>query len=255
MSDHAVWIAALRRSHDHFTAVLSPLDDEAMDGPSYDSEWTIGQVASHLGSQAEIFGLFLDAGLAKQDAPQVEQFRPIWERWDAWTAQQQVAESLRANEEFVSRLENLPESERDSFALEAFGQEHDLSGLAAMRLGEHALHTWDIAVALDPAAVVAADAVGMLIEVLPGMAGRAGKPADEAGSLAVSTVAPQRDFTLTTGPAVSLTPAGEPRTADLTLPAEALIRLVYGRLDPEHTPADIADESVLTRLRSVFPGF
>jgi hypothetical protein len=38
------------------------------------------------------------------------------------------------------------------------------------------------------------------------------------------------------------------------LPAEALIRLVYGRLDPDHTPAVKGDPDVLDRLRRVFPG-
>ncbi len=40
------------------------------------------------------------------------------------------------------------------------------------------------------------------------------------------------------------------------MPAEALLRLSYGRLDPEHTPADVAaDPADLDRLRKVFPGF
>jgi Mycothiol maleylpyruvate isomerase N-terminal domain len=41
---------------------------------------------------------------------------------------------------------------------------------------------------------------------------------------------------------------------DLTLPAEALIRLVYGRLDPDHTPPVEGDLALLDSLRSVFPG-
>jgi hypothetical protein len=39
----------------------------------------------------------------------------------------------------------------------------------------------------------------------------------------------------------------------LTLPAEAFVRLVYGRLDPEHDAG--VDESIaLDGLRDVFPG-
>ena len=40
----------------------------------------------------------------------------------------------------------------------------------------------------------------------------------------------------------------------LALPAEAFIRLVYGRLDPEHTPPGVEDPT-LKVLRTVFVGF
>ena len=39
--------------------------------PSYDTEWSVGQVLSHLGSQAEIFELFLDAVQGKTGVPLV----------------------------------------------------------------------------------------------------------------------------------------------------------------------------------------
>jgi MDMPI C-terminal domain len=40
------------------------------------------------------------------------------------------------------------------------------------------------------------------------------------------------------------------------MPAEALLRLAYGRLDPEHTPAEVSgDPDVLDKLRKIFPGF
>jgi hypothetical protein len=38
------------------------------------------------------------------------------------------------------------------------------------------------------------------------------------------------------------------------LPAEAFCRLVYGRLDPDHTPPFSGDAALLDALRSVFPG-
>jgi hypothetical protein len=56
---------------------------------------------------------------------------------------------------------------------------------------------------------------------------------------------------------VSLTPGDSDGTAaTVTLPAEALIRLVYGRLDPDHTPAEVSVSGVdLNALRAVFQGF
>ena len=38
--------------------------------------------------------------------------------------------------------------------------------------------------------------------------------------------------------------------------AESLLRLAYGRLDPEHTPAGVTgDQDALDKLRLIFPGF
>ena len=54
------WISALRHSHDRLRASVEPLSPDQLTQRSYPSEWTIAQVLSHLGSQAEIFGLMLE---------------------------------------------------------------------------------------------------------------------------------------------------------------------------------------------------
>ena len=249
------WVAAVRGSHNRFAALVSPLSDDRVTAPSYTGEWSIAQVASHLGSQAEIFGLALSAGLAGTPAPGGETFLPIWDRWNALGPGDQVRASLTANEEFVARVEHLTAAERESFALAMFGTELDLAGMLAMRLGEHALHTWDVAVALDPAAVVAPDAVRLLIDTLPQTASRAGKPAPGAHPVPVDTVDPDRRFLLTVDPDVTLAPRSADGADALRLPAEAFVRLVYGRLDTDHTPGGEADDARLTVLRAVFPGF
>lgn len=253
MADNGTWIEALRSSHDRFSALVAPLDADGVRAPSYDSEWSIADVASHLGSQAEIFGLFVDAGLAGAEPPGGDAFGPIWEVWNTRSPEDQVTESVAANEAFVQRLEALPEAEQASFALSMFGSEFDLARLAAMRLGEHAVHTWDVAVALDPSAEIAADAVDLLVDTLAVTAGRAGKPLGEPRDIVIATTVPEREFVLATGPEVSL--SGGAGSADLQLPAEALVRLVFGRLDPEHTPAGVTGVELLPSLRTVFPGF
>ncbi|MCW2525540.1 MAG: hypothetical protein JWM76_400 [Pseudonocardiales bacterium] len=255
MPNNSEWIKAVRNSHDRFTALVQPLNADEVAAPSYASEWSIAQVASHLGSQAEIFELFLEAGLSGTPTPGGDVFGPIWDRWNALSGEQQVTESVRADEALVTRLEQIPDSVRESFALSMFGSELDLDGLAAMRLGEHALHTWDIAVALDPTATVSPDAVDLLIDRLPQTAARAGKPIAEADATEIDTTAPERHFVLNTAPEVALV-AGEPATSDsLTLPAEAFVRLVYGRLDPDHTPPWVEADARIDALRTVFPGF
>jgi hypothetical protein len=42
--------------------------------------------------------------------------------------------------------------------------------------------------------------------------------------------------------------------SDVELTAEAFARLVYGRLDPIHTPAFDGDPAVLDGLRATYPG-
>jgi uncharacterized protein (TIGR03083 family) len=250
MSDSTAWIRALRGSHDRLAALLSPLGDDAITGPSYDTDWSIAQVVSHLGSQAEIFALSLDAGLTGGDPPAQEKFQEIWARWDNSTPREQVDNSLAVDEALVSRLEAMSDAERDGFTLAMFGNELDLAGFAGMRLGEAALHTWDIAVELDPKATVAPDAVELMVDRLPALASRFGKPAAEGRTVVIETTDPARTFRLTTGPEVAMTVASGP--ADLRLPAEALLRLLYGRLDAEHSPTD---DAILADLRPVFPGF
>jgi hypothetical protein len=54
---------------------------------------------------------------------------------------------------------------------------------------------------------------------------------------------------------LELTPSDLVAMPDLELPSEAFIRLVYGRLDPGHTPAVSGSASLLDELRRAFPGF
>jgi len=50
--------------------------------------------------------------------------------------------------------------------------------------------------------------------------------------------------------------AGGGAAPQVTMPAEALLRLAYGRLDAAHTPASVTGEAdVLDKLRAIFPGF
>ena len=249
----AAWIKAVRSSHDRFTGLVSPLSATEVEQPSYASEWSIADTASHLGSQAEIFGVFLDAGLAGEPAPGGEVFPPIWDRWNALAPTEQVRQSVEANEAFVSRVEQLTDEQRDHFSLAVFGRDSDLAGMLALRFNEHVLHTWDIAVALDASDTVPQDAVDLIIDGLPATVARAGKATPGVEPVDIVTTDPARTFVLDLG-APSLEPGAGAGTDPLVLPAEALIRLVYGRLDADHTPAGV-DDARLPGLRTAFPGF
>ena len=95
-------------------------------------------------------------------------------------------------------------------------------------------------------------------DTLGPLAARSGKPDGTKLRLHVSASDPQRDFTLESGDTVTLAPSApgeDPGLPDLQLPAEALVRLVYGRLDPAHTPPVETRGVDLDELRRLFPGF
>jgi uncharacterized protein (TIGR03083 family) len=257
-NDPAPFIQALRHSHDSLRALVEPLADSQLEQRSYCTDWSIAQVLSHLGSQAEIFGLWLDAGLTGQDLPGQDAFPPIWDAWDARAPRAQAADSLQANEALIQRLESLDAGQRERFHLELFGMDLDMAGLARMRLSEHAIHSWDVAAGLDPAARVTPESVTLIVDTLGPLAARSGKPDGNKLRLHVSASDPRRDFTLESGETVSLAPSAAGEDAglpELQLPAEALVRLVYGRLDPAHTPTVETRGVDLDELRRLFPGF
>ena len=256
----APWIGALRHSHDTLQATVEPLDSGELEQRSYASEWSIAQVLSHLGSQAEIFGLFLDAGLSGQDPPGPDAFHPIWDTWNAKSPQAQATDALLADQATVTRFESLAPDEQARLHLQLFGMELGTAGLARMRLSEHAVHTWDVLVALDPAATLTPDAVDLLIDTLDQLVARSAKPDGKQRKVRVTTSDPERTFILETGDGVTLAAADgaaapELGLSELRLPAEAFVRLIYGRLDPDHTPPAESTGVDLDELRPIFPGF
>jgi uncharacterized protein (TIGR03083 family) len=248
-------VRAVRASHDRLADLVAGMDADQLRKQSYDTEWSIADVLSHLGSGAEIFDRFIAAGATGGAPPSPEEFQPIWATWNARSPEEQASESITANEALVTRVESLTPAERAAFSVLMFGQMSlDLAGVLSMRLSEHAVHSWDIAVALDPAARVAPDAVELLIDNMPAMAGYVGQQAAAAVTVAVATDGPKRSFILDTG-VVSLRPASpdDMATASLALSAEALLRLLGGRLDD---PAEITASGVtLPELKAVFRGF
>ncbi len=256
MSVASQMIAALRRSQDHLTALVAGLDGPGLRRRSYSSDWSIAQVLSHLGSQAEIFGLLLEAGLSGGEAPAPDAFPPIWDAWNARSPEDQARDSIAANEGFVRRLEALDAAELDCLHLSAFGMDLDAAAFLRLRLPEQAIHSWDIAVVLDPAATVAHDAVELLIDGLAPMVGRVGKPTPTPMTLRVTTTDPERGFALVTD-GVRLEPWSErAHDGEVILSAEELLRLVYGRLDSAHAASLRLDASPMSLdyLRAVFTG-
>jgi hypothetical protein len=97
--------------------------------------------------------------------------------------------------------------------------------------------------------------VAVIVDNLSLIARFSGRSDGQDRTIAVRTTDPVRDMVLRlSNEGVELT-AGEPgQSPDLELPAEALSRLVYGRLDADHTPVVTGDAGLLATLRAVFPG-
>jgi uncharacterized protein (TIGR03083 family) len=262
-SDPRTWIATLRESHERLAGLAQPMTPEQVRGQSYCRDWTNAQVLSHLGSGAEIALLTLPGALGESEPVGREAFGPVWDKWNAKSPDEQAADALASDERHIETLEALSDEQLAAIDMDFFGMMRlDAAGMVRMRLGEHVLHTWDLAVMQDPAATVQADAVGMLIDNVPQfLVPRLGKPLPEPFAVRITTTDPDRDYLLSSGESVTMAnwpgePAADQDLPQVTMPAEALLRLAYGRMDPAHTPSSVmGDADTLDKLRAMFPGF
>jgi hypothetical protein len=136
----------------------------------------------------------------------------------------------------------------------------DLATVVRLRLSELTLHSWDVRVTFDDAAVLPSDAASELVEgTLPlAWIGKAGALDGRTAAVAVTTTEPQSQFTLRLQDPVSVdTEDSSDPDGTLTLPAEAWLRLVAGRLPAPRTPAEVklTGSVDLDLLRAVFPGY
>jgi uncharacterized protein (TIGR03083 family) len=250
-------IAVLRRSHDHLAALVGGLDDDAIVQPSFDDGWTIAQVCSHLGSGAELNLDWARAAIEHTEPLPQEEIQEVWDRWDSSTPRQQVDGMLVADEAHVAALEAYTDDELAQGHLSLFGGHFEIEGndLARFRIGEHAVHTWDVAVALDPAARILPGAVDVILDGLGASVPRLGEHQGRAWDLAVRTTAPARELVLrSTAEGVTLAP-GTAGGVDgsLELPAERFVRLCYHRLlDGEDVPVRAATVTA-DELLATFP--
>lgn len=113
----------------------------------------------------------------------------------------------------------------------------------------------------DPTATLSPTATRLLIDNLEMIVRFAGKSTGTLQTVEVHTTDPERHLALTIGvdgcslaPSPSTSDPASPGTPDLVLPAEAFVRLVYGRLDADHAPPVTAEAALLDRLRCTFPG-
>jgi len=250
-------VAALRAEHDTLVSLLPNLADQQLEGPSGASEWTIAQVLSHLGSGAEInrkpilraIGEPVDE-VANED---------VWARWDAAAPIDQAAGFVEHDTAYVETVEGLAPDRHDSLLIDLgfLPEPVPLLVALAMRLNEVAAHSWDVRVGLDPSAGINPDSADLLAELyagplafLLGFAAKLDRLAEPA------RVAVPGGGLVVTDRAALTTELPDP-TATFEGEQEALVRLLSGRLKPEHTPEGVrvTGNVTLDDLRKVFPGY
>jgi uncharacterized protein (TIGR03083 family) len=251
MSDR---LQVLRGSVEHLGDVASRIDPADYTTSAYPSDWTIADTFSHLGSGAVIGERRFEDSVAERDSDPAFN-TSVWDEWNAKDPLSQVADCLTSDTAFLSSLEAASEEDRRKFHFAMGPFEFDFDGLVGLRLSEHALHTWDVEVALFPGATLSNDTANAILDSIQFVVTRTGQPTGEAKDVTVRTMDPVRNFTLVLGvDSVDLVETGHEGAVDLEIPAEALVRLIYGRLDKEHTPASVTGD-VVDSLRHVFPGF
>jgi uncharacterized protein (TIGR03083 family) len=244
---------ALHASVERLRSIVESLEPSQLTDPAYPSEWTIADTLSHLGSGAVIMRATLDAVVS--GTPVAEGFnQSVWDEWNAKTPADQAAGVVTADHALLERVGALTEDQQASIQFPFGPMTLGLPEALGMRLNEHALHTWDVEVMLDPAAVLSEQSSAVILGSLPMIARFAAKDDGVERNVTIRTSEPTQELALTSGAdSVSLVP-GAGTGAIVDLPAESFVRLVYGRLDADHTPANV-DAATIAALRPLFPGF
>ena len=249
-------IAALRANHDALAALVPTLSEEQLTSASGATEWTVAQALSHLGSGAEITRKPI-ATAAGQEV-EVEENQSIWGRWNALSAAEQAAGFVKHDAAYLDTVEALSTVQRDSLMIDLGFLPEPVPLLVAlgMRLNEVANHAWDVRVGVDPSATVDPESAELLVELFRGplafLLGFSAKA--DAIEREVRLAIPGGALEITD--AVTVTDSVDHPTATFEGPAEAVVRLLSGRLGPEHAAGVSVTGSVtLDELRKVFPGY
>jgi uncharacterized protein (TIGR03083 family) len=247
-------LQALHTSVQHLKDLAAGMDPEYYTSSAYPSDWTIADTFSHLGSGAVIGQQSFENSIADR-APDPAFNTSVWDEWNAKLPADQVSSCLSSDAAYLAVLEGATEKERDAFQMNLGPFAFDFDGLVGLRLGEHVLHAWDVEVPFNPAATLSSEAADAVLDNLSFVAARAAKPNGVVRDITIRTSEPLRTFTVhLKGDSAELVETPHDGAVDLEIPAEAFVRLVYGRLDPGHTPPSVAG-GVVELLRSVYPGF
>jgi len=249
-------ISALRIEHEVMVSLLPNLSEAHLSGPSGATEWSIAHVLSHLGSSAEIGR----AAIARAAGEQVdtEENETVWARWNAAAPIEQAAGFVEHNGRWLETVEALSPSQRSSLTVDLgfLPEPAPLTVPIGMRLNEVANHAWDVRVGLDPSAEVLADSALPLLELFAGPLGFLLGFTGKADQLASSSRIAVPGGGIVIDSAVSVVSDLEDATATFRGAPGAVVRLLSGRLRPEHSEGvEVEGNVTLDDLRRVFPGY
>jgi uncharacterized protein (TIGR03083 family) len=255
-------ITALRANHDTLATLVVAVPEQSLAGASGASDWSIAQVLSHLGSGAEIMVIPLRAAIEGKPLPETDN-QTVWARWDAASPEDQAAGFVEHDAVLVETLEALTDEQRANLRVDLgfLPEPVPLETFLGMRLAEVANHAWDVRVGLDPSAGLDPRSAELLARHYAGslafLLGPTTRPEvlDEPARVTVDGSDVVAGMVIDGG--VSVAGDLEQPTATFRGPLEAAMRLVSGRLEPDHTPAevDVTGNVSLDQLRRVFPGY
>jgi uncharacterized protein (TIGR03083 family) len=249
-------VAALRANHNTLAALVPTLSEENLSDPSGAREWSIAQALSHIGSGAEIGRKPI--ATAAGERVEAEDNQSIWARWNASSPADQAAEFVKHDLAYLDTIDALSTEQRDSLMIDLGFLPEPVPLLVAlgMRLNEVANHAWDVRVGVDPSATVDPESAELLVELFRGplafLLGFSSKA--DALEREVRLAIPGGALEITD--AVRVTDSVDHPTATFEGAAEAVVRLLSGRLDPEHAAGvSVTGNVTLAELRKVFPGY
>jgi uncharacterized protein (TIGR03083 family) len=226
----------------------------------------VRKVVSHLGSGADLHLRTLRTSLESAPAVTAEERQGVWDHFDSLTPDRLLPAFQDRTRAYLDYVDNLARVGGQSRTVRSFLGETPVVNFVQTRLGELALHSWDIRVGLDPTARLVADTVrAHFPQVLDTLARRskAEARAAQAGSrYGIEVFGPvEARFTLdVTADAVTATDGLSDSQATVRLPAEAFVRLHAGRLPLERAESagDVlidGDRARALRLNELFAGF
>jgi len=214
-------------------------DAAALDAPSACTEWAVRDVAAHLTDGAERAAVVARAAVEGAPVPQYsrEERDQRMHALRSLPGEELAARLERGTSDTYEALEAADETAlRDTVVPLAAGP-HTLQQFATQRLVETSLHAWDVRAPRDPAAALPPDSAALAVDFLLWRVPRQAKgdraPARMATCLWQLEGPGGGPATLTVRDGQATAARGAPPAPDLTLtlPVEAWVRLVWGRLD------------------------
>ena len=238
--------AATRREITSIARQVRPLDESGWDAPTWCTGWTVREIVAHLTEGVDRFGAQVRGALAGEPVEFSMADRDARRaRVKALPPEELVSELKRRTGGFFEYLEGLDDEVLTSAKVPmAAGLTAPLA-IAHLRLQEPALHRWDTLALQQPDAKVDPESAALLVDYVLGNAVRQTKAEALAGLDATYRLDVQGPgggavvIGLREGKATAIRdpqPGGS--VPDLALATEALVRLLWGRVDVERALAD-----------------